>query len=148
MWRSSSRARTTSRYWNHAPSNCNTALPTSCARYSSRRTAACLHCGALCGITSKRTATSTRARPSIFWSTEQRAALTAQDGKFRVSLYKALLYVEVAEAIKSGALNLAHSEKYRSLDEYLIPEGGLGSPSSRVPATRSARRASPTARPP
>src|SRR4029077_10536544 len=26
------------------------------------------------------------------------------------------------EAIKSGALNLVHSEKYRSLDEYLIPK--------------------------
>jgi len=33
-----------------------------------------------------------------------------------------LLYVEVTEAIKSGALNLVHSEKYRSLDEYLIPK--------------------------
>jgi len=44
------------------------------------------------------------------------------DGKFRVSLYKALLYVETAEAIKSGGLNLVHSEKYRSLDEYLIPK--------------------------
>jgi TnpA family transposase len=36
-------------------------------------------------------------------------------------LYKALLFIEIAEAIKSGALNLVHSEKYRSLDEYLIP---------------------------
>jgi hypothetical protein len=33
-----------------------------------------------------------------------------------------LLYVEIAEAIKSGALNLLHSEKYRSLDDYLIPK--------------------------
>jgi hypothetical protein len=31
-------------------------------------------------------------------------------------------FVEIADAIKSGALNLLHSEKYRSLDEYLIPK--------------------------
>jgi len=60
--------------------------------------------------------------PSDFLSTEQRAALTATDGKFRISLYKALLFAEIANAIKSGALNLIHSEKYRSLDEYLIPK--------------------------
>ena len=60
--------------------------------------------------------------PVDFLSAEQRAALTATDGKFRVSLYKALLYVGIADAIKSGALNLAHSGKYRALDEYLIPK--------------------------
>ena len=60
--------------------------------------------------------------PVAFLSAEQRAALAGPDGKFRVSLYKALLYVEVADAIKSGALNLVHSEKYRSLDDYLIRE--------------------------
>ncbi|BBP02283.1 Tn3 family transposase [Sulfuriferula nivalis] len=50
------------------------------------------------------------------------AALITQDGKFRPSLYKVLLYVSIADAIKSGALNLIHSEKYRALDEYLIPK--------------------------
>jgi TnpA family transposase len=60
--------------------------------------------------------------PDEFLSAAQRAALIGPDGKFRVSLYKALLYVEIADAIKSGALNLIHSEKYRSLDEYLIPK--------------------------
>jgi len=63
-----------------------------------------------------------KSAPDAFLADEQRAALTAEDGKFRVSLYKALLFVEIAEAIKSGALNLVHSEKYRSLDEYLIPK--------------------------
>ncbi|MDD5462755.1 MAG: hypothetical protein PHG00_14175 [Methylococcales bacterium] len=43
-----------------------------------------------------------------------------QDGKFHVSLYKALFFVEITEGMKSGALNLLHSEKYRSLDEYMI----------------------------
>ncbi len=59
--------------------------------------------------------------PVDFLAAEQRSALTTSVGKFRISLYKSLLYVEIAEAIKSGALNLVHSEKYRSLDEYLIP---------------------------
>ena len=61
-----------------------------------------------------------KSAPVDFLAEDQRAALTATDGKFRVSLYKALFFVEVAEAIKSGALNLLHSEKFRSLDEYLI----------------------------
>lgn len=60
--------------------------------------------------------------PIDFLSAEQRAALTSTDGKFRVSLYKALLYVGIADAIKSGALNLVYSEKYRALEEYLIPK--------------------------
>ena len=63
-----------------------------------------------------------KSAPIDFLSAEQRAALTSTDGKFRVSLYKALLYVGIADAIKSGALNLEHSEKYRALDEYLIPK--------------------------
>jgi TnpA family transposase len=56
-----------------------------------------------------------------FLGAGERGALTDGSGKFRVSLYKVLLYVEIADAIKSGALNLLHSEKYRSLDDYLIP---------------------------
>jgi TnpA family transposase len=63
-----------------------------------------------------------KSAPDDFLSAAQRTALTGPDGKFRVSLYKALLYVEIAEAIKSGELNLLHSDKYRSLEEYLIPK--------------------------
>jgi TnpA family transposase len=63
-----------------------------------------------------------KSAPDDFLFAAQRAALTGPDGKFRVSLYKTLLYVEIADAIKSGALNLLHSEKYRSLEEYLIPK--------------------------
>ncbi len=60
--------------------------------------------------------------PVDFLPPEQQAALIGPKGKFRVSLYKAFLYIAVADAIKAGALNLIHSEKYRSLDEYLIPK--------------------------
>ena len=60
--------------------------------------------------------------PTDFLKAEERTALISTEGKFRPSLYKVLLFVHVAEAIKSGALNLIHSEKYRSLDDYLIPK--------------------------
>lgn len=63
-----------------------------------------------------------KSAPVDFLSVEQRAALTTTEGKFRVSLYKMLLYIGIADAIKSGALNLEHSGKYRALDEYLIPK--------------------------
>jgi hypothetical protein len=38
----------------------------------------------------------------------------------KVTLYKALLFLHVQNGIKSGALNLEHSYKYRPLDVYLI----------------------------
>ena len=63
-----------------------------------------------------------KSAPVEFLSAEQQIALTAPEGRFRVSLYKALLFIKMAEAIKSGALNLIHSEKYRPFDEYLIPK--------------------------
>jgi len=42
--------------------------------------------------------------------------------KIRVSLYKIMLFEKIAEAIKSGALNLSYSYRYRAFDEYLIPK--------------------------
>jgi TnpA family transposase len=60
--------------------------------------------------------------PIDFLKSEELTALISAEGKFRPSLYKVLLFVHVVEAIKSGALNLIHSEKYRSLDDYLIPK--------------------------
>jgi len=60
--------------------------------------------------------------PVAFLEAKEREALNTADGKFRVSLYKALLFIKTAQAIKSGAINLLHSAKYRSLDDYLIPK--------------------------
>jgi TnpA family transposase len=60
--------------------------------------------------------------PVGFLESDERSALNAADGRFRVSLYKALLFIKTAKAIKSGAVNLLYSEKYRSLDDYLIPK--------------------------
>src|SRR6185437_3569138 len=57
--------------------------------------------------------------PTGFLDPKERTAVN-KDGKFRVSLYKALLFQHVQSEIKSGALNLEHSYKYRPLDDYLI----------------------------
>ena len=60
-----------------------------------------------------------RSAPTGFLDPEERVAVS-MDGKFCVSLYKALLFLHVQNGIKSGALNLEHSYKYRPLDDYLI----------------------------
>jgi hypothetical protein len=70
----------------------------------------------------KRSGNIDKQAPIAFLTPEQRSLIVAQDGKFRLSLYKALLYLAVADAVKSGVLNLLHSEKYRSLDDYMIPK--------------------------
>ena len=57
--------------------------------------------------------------PVTFLDPTEMAAVN-QDSKFRVSLYKALLFLHVQSAIKSGGLNLEHSYKYRPPDDYLI----------------------------
>ena len=58
--------------------------------------------------------------PTSFLDPKERKVIFDDAGKIRVSLYKALLFVRTADAIKSGVLNVRHSYKYRSLDDYLI----------------------------
>lgn len=60
--------------------------------------------------------------PVAFLEAKEREVLNTTDGQFRISLYKVLLFIKTAQAIKSGAINLLHSAKYRSLDDYLIPK--------------------------
>ena len=45
-----------------------------------------------------------------------------KNGKFNVSLYKAILFCKVSNAIKSGQLNLLNSYRYSSIEAYLIDE--------------------------
>ena len=52
----------------------------------------------------------------------QEKKVFADDNKPRVSLYKVFLFHVIAGGIKSGALNLLYSYKYRSFDHYLIPK--------------------------
>ncbi|MBV8968838.1 MAG: DUF4158 domain-containing protein [Verrucomicrobia bacterium] len=60
-----------------------------------------------------------KSTPVGFLDSEERVAVS-KEGKFRVSLYKALLFLHVQNGIKSGALNLEHSYKYRPLSDYLL----------------------------
>src|SRR5271165_814584 len=60
--------------------------------------------------------------PLEFLKPVEREAVTDR-GKFRVSLYKALLFLHIQNGVKSGTLNLQHSYKYRPLDDYLIERG-------------------------
>ena len=46
------------------------------------------------------------------------------DGKFRKSLYKSLLYSYSAAALKSGVISLKPSYRYLSLENYLYPYAG------------------------
>ena len=57
--------------------------------------------------------------PLDFLNPAERATVT-RDDSFRGSLYKVFLFIYVANALKSGRLNLQNSYKYRPLDDYLI----------------------------
>ena len=59
--------------------------------------------------------------PLGFLEPAEQQAVLDENGAIRVSLYKVLLFIKIAQAIKGGVLNLQHSYKYRSLDDYLIP---------------------------
>ena len=48
--------------------------------------------------------------------------LVFEDKFFDVSLYKAILFIRVADAIKSGAISLDQSYKYMPINSYLIGE--------------------------
>ena len=60
--------------------------------------------------------------PLGFLEPAEQQAVLDENGAIRVSLYKVLLFIKIAQAIKGGVLNLQHSYKYRSLDDYLIPK--------------------------
>jgi len=60
--------------------------------------------------------------PIDFLKKDEQMALTHKNGLFRTSLYKALLFIHVADAIRSGELNLKYSYRYLSIKEYLIDE--------------------------
>ena len=62
----------------------------------------------------------TQTAPMGFLEDHEQRLLIDAAGKFRVSLYKTLLFIKIAEAIRAGTVNLKHSYKYRSLDDYLI----------------------------
>lgn len=62
-----------------------------------------------------------RATPTGFLPLAQQEKILDAKGYLRVSLYKVLLFQQVALAIKSGRLNFMHSYRYRAFERYLIP---------------------------
>ena len=58
--------------------------------------------------------------PHAFLDQRKLNHLLDRKGKVRPLLYKSLLFIQIADGIKSGAINLMHSYRYLSIDEYLI----------------------------
>jgi len=58
--------------------------------------------------------------PPIGFLTTQELTAVRRDGTIVTSLYKCLLFLRIAEAIKAGQLNLRYSYRYRAIQDYLI----------------------------
>ena len=67
----------------------------------------------------KNNPTLTNKAPKAFLDEEESAAVF-ESGKFRVSLYKILLFFHVSDAIKNGTLNLKYSYRFRNFDDYML----------------------------
>ena len=61
----------------------------------------------------------TKLSPKSFLE-EAEQKLIFEEEKFRVSLYKVLLFFAISDGIKSGKLNLKYSYRYKNFDSYLI----------------------------
>ncbi|MAZ38499.1 MAG: hypothetical protein CMF49_08720 [Legionellales bacterium] len=64
----------------------------------------------------------TQTSPVNFLNSKQQKICFDENNKIRVSLYKPLLFINIAAAIKSGHLNLKYSYRYKAIQEYLIPK--------------------------
>ncbi|CAM4470767.1 MAG: Tn3 family transposase ISVsa19 [Legionella sp.] len=60
--------------------------------------------------------------PVSFLSEKEQKALYSSEGKFRISLYKVLLYFHAADALKAGVISLKPAYRYLSLENYLHPK--------------------------
>ncbi len=60
--------------------------------------------------------------PQGFLKQNVKDILYRENGTFRQSLYKSLLFREIALAIKSGELNILHSLKYKEFDQFIFSE--------------------------
>jgi len=63
-----------------------------------------------------------KSAPLNFLTPVERDVVIDEREKFQISLYKALLFVGIANAVKAGTLSLKYSYKYRSLEDYLLPK--------------------------
>ncbi len=62
----------------------------------------------------------TATAPQDFLSNDEKEAIVSETGLFRTSLYKILLFIHVADGIKSGKLNLKQSYRYLAIQDYLV----------------------------
>lgn len=60
--------------------------------------------------------------PQQFLTPKERKMIYRNNGTFRISLYKFLLFQHVSKSIKAGSLNVCHSIRYKRFENYLIPE--------------------------
>ena len=60
--------------------------------------------------------------PSAFLTPQDHDAVYGDDQGIATPLYKSLLFVHMADRIKSGHLNLNYSYRYRAIQDYLIPQ--------------------------
>ena len=58
--------------------------------------------------------------PMVFLKDEEQKYLRTEDGTFRASLYKMLLFAHIAEKVRSGSLNVFYSYRHRAVDDYMI----------------------------
>lgn len=58
--------------------------------------------------------------PPMGFLTAQELTAVRRDGTIGASLYKCLLFLRIAEAIKAGQLNLRYSYRYRAVQDYLV----------------------------
>jgi TnpA family transposase len=61
----------------------------------------------------------TNKAPQEFLDEEERDVVF-KEGKFRISLYKVLLFFHINDAVRKGKLNLKYSYKFRKFDDYMI----------------------------
>ena len=64
----------------------------------------------------------TNIAPTKFLEATEKEVLMGDNKVFRSSLYKILLFIHIADAIKSGELNLKYSYRYLSIQDYLVDE--------------------------
>jgi len=57
--------------------------------------------------------------PQNFLDDEEKSAIF-ENGRFRVTLYKILLFFHVSDAIKNGTLNLKYFYRYKNFDDYML----------------------------
>ncbi len=64
----------------------------------------------------------TKSVPTDFLPDKENAIIFDDKGKFRISLFKILLFSSACQAIRNGSLNLKYSYRYKAFDEYLIQD--------------------------